>query len=153
MQRALLPAAGRRDNPAANKPRTKTALTRSPVAQFNILQLNCNGITGKSAELAAYLLLKDIKIALIQESKLGPQSKDECLDLIVQGADAVELIVMLGNLEHSSPGNVSPVENVFEKGDDVGPFFRPAESDNQNSVIGRFQRCAPFAAITNHVVS
>ena len=39
------------------------------------MQWNCNGIGNKVTELAAYLHSTDVKIAALQETKLGPKSK------------------------------------------------------------------------------
>ena len=44
--------------------------------ELNIMQFNCNGISEKATEIAAYLIARDIKIAAIQETKLGPKSRE-----------------------------------------------------------------------------
>ena len=48
----------------------------TPMPTLNTLQLNCNGIGGKTPEIAAYLNAHDIKLAAIQETKLTAKSRD-----------------------------------------------------------------------------
>jgi hypothetical protein len=47
------------------------------------------------------------------------------------------MLVMPGDFEHSLTRNVSTAEDIFEKRDDVFAFFRSAETDDENGVIGR----------------
>ena len=58
---------------------TQPVPTRAPVyeepTRMNIMQGNCNGFGNKVTELAAYLHSKDVKIAALQKTKLGPKSK------------------------------------------------------------------------------
>ena len=53
-----------------------TPTPTTPKPTLNILQLNCNGIGGKTPEIAAYLNAHDIKLAAIQETKLTAKSRD-----------------------------------------------------------------------------
>ena len=46
---------------------------------FNVLQLNANGIGNKLTELEAVLESNKLKVALIQELKLSPKSKNPCI--------------------------------------------------------------------------
>ena len=62
--------------------------TRSPApptdqisddSTFNVLQLNANGIGNKLTELGVVLEINKVKVVVIQESKLSPNSKNPCL--------------------------------------------------------------------------
>ena len=62
--------------------------TRSPTpptkqirdnSTFNVLQLNANGIGNKLTELEVALERNMVKVAVIQESKLSPKSKNPCI--------------------------------------------------------------------------
>ena len=62
--------------------------TRSPTpptkqisddSTFNVLQLNANGIGNKLTELEVVLERNKVKVAVIQESKLSPKSKNSCI--------------------------------------------------------------------------
>ena len=62
--------------------------TRSPApptkqisddSMFNVLQLNANGIGNKLTELGVVLERNTVKVAVIQESKLSPKSKNPCI--------------------------------------------------------------------------
>ena len=46
---------------------------------FNVLQLNANGIGNKLTELGVVLERNKVKVAVIQESKLSPKSKNLCI--------------------------------------------------------------------------
>ena len=46
---------------------------------FNVLQLNANGIGNKMTELVVVLERNKVKVAVIQESKLSPKSKNPCI--------------------------------------------------------------------------
>ena len=46
---------------------------------FNFLQLNANGIGNKLTELGVVLKRNKVKVAVIQESKLSPKSKNPCI--------------------------------------------------------------------------
>ena len=46
---------------------------------FNVLQLNANGIGNKLTELGVVLERYKVKVAVIQESKLSPKSKNPCI--------------------------------------------------------------------------
>ena len=46
---------------------------------FNVLQLNANGIGNKLRELRVVLERNKVKVAVIQESKLSPKSKNPCI--------------------------------------------------------------------------
>ena len=46
---------------------------------FNVLQLNANGIWNKLTELGVVLERYKVKVAVIQESKLSPKSKNPCI--------------------------------------------------------------------------
>ena len=62
--------------------------TRSPApptkqisddSTFNVLQLNANGIGNKLTVLEVVLERNKVKVAVIQESKLSPKSKNPCI--------------------------------------------------------------------------
>ena len=62
--------------------------TRSPApptkqisedSTFTVLQLNANGIGNKLTELGVVLEKNKVKVAVIQESKLSPKSKNSCI--------------------------------------------------------------------------
>ena len=62
--------------------------TRSPApptkqisddSTYNVLQLNANGIENKLTELEVVLERNKVKVAVIQESKLSPKSKNPCI--------------------------------------------------------------------------
>ena len=46
---------------------------------FNVLQLNANGIGNKLTELGVVLERNKAKVAVIQESKITPKSKNSCI--------------------------------------------------------------------------
>ena len=46
---------------------------------FNVLQLNANGIGNKLTELGVVMENNKVKMAVIQESKLTPKSKNPCI--------------------------------------------------------------------------
>ena len=46
---------------------------------FNVLQLNTNGIDNKLTELGVVLERNNVKVAVIQESKLSSNSKNPCI--------------------------------------------------------------------------
>ena len=46
---------------------------------FNVLQLNANGIGNKLTELRVGLEKNKVKVAVVQESKLSPKSKNHCI--------------------------------------------------------------------------
>ena len=46
---------------------------------FNVLQLNANGIGNKLSELGVVLERYNVKVVVIQESKLSPKSKNLCI--------------------------------------------------------------------------
>ena len=46
---------------------------------FNVLQLNANGIGNKLTELGVVMENNKVKVAVIQESKLTPKSKNPCI--------------------------------------------------------------------------
>ena len=45
----------------------------------NVLQFNANGIGNKLTELGVVLEINKVKVAVIQESKLSPKSKNPCI--------------------------------------------------------------------------
>ena len=62
--------------------------TRSPAppteqisddSMFNVLQLHANGIENNLTELGVVLERNKVKVAVIQESKLSPKSKNPCI--------------------------------------------------------------------------
>ena len=48
-------------------------------SMFNVLQLSVNGIGNKLTELGVVLERNKVKVAVIQESKLSPKSKNPCI--------------------------------------------------------------------------
>ena len=46
---------------------------------FNVLQLNANGIGNKLTELGVVMENNNVKVAVIQQSKLSPKSKNPCI--------------------------------------------------------------------------
>ena len=46
---------------------------------FNVQQLNANGIGNKLTELGVVMERNKVKVAVIQESKLSPKSKNPCI--------------------------------------------------------------------------
>ena len=69
---------------SAAQPQQSPPPTRSPApteqisddSTFNVLQLNANGIRNKLTELEGVLERNKVKVAVIQESKLSPKSKN-----------------------------------------------------------------------------
>ena len=71
-----------------HSPSNRQTPTRSPAphtkqisdeSTFNVLQLNANGIGNKLTELEVVLERNKVKVAVIQESKLTPKSKNPCI--------------------------------------------------------------------------
>ena len=56
--------------------------------------------------------------------------------LIVDGAAAVEVIIMLGHFQHPLARHIPPAQDVFEKRNHVFVFLRTAEGDDQQGVVG-----------------
>jgi hypothetical protein len=42
---------------------------------------------------------------------------------------------MFGNFQHALSRHVAPAQHIFEKGNDVGGLFRPAEGYEENRVV------------------
>ena len=70
------------------RPQQSPPPTRSPAppnkqisndSTFNVLLLNANGIKSKLTELGVVLERNKVKVAVIQESKLSPKSKNPCI--------------------------------------------------------------------------
>ena len=59
-------------------PPTPTYIKRDD-RTFNVLQLNANGIGNKLTELGVVMENNKVKVAVIQESKLTPKSKNTCI--------------------------------------------------------------------------
>jgi len=53
----------------------------------------------------------------------------------VDGADAVEVIVVLGDFEHAFVRDVTAAQNVFKEGNHVLALLGSAEADEQERVI------------------
>ena len=62
-------------------PHTPTPPTdqKSDDSTFNVLELNANGIYNKLTELGVVMENNKVKVAVIQESKLTPKSKNHCI--------------------------------------------------------------------------
>ena len=60
-------------------PPTRSPKQISDDSTFNVLQLNANGIGNKLTELEVVLEKNKVKVAVIQESKLSPKSKNPCI--------------------------------------------------------------------------
>ena len=56
-----------------------TYRSKSYDSTFNVLQLNANGIGNKLTELGVIRENNKVKVAVIQESKLTPKSKNPCI--------------------------------------------------------------------------
>jgi hypothetical protein len=56
--------------------------------------------------------------------------------LSVDGADATEMLIVLGNLEHPLVGDVAASEDVFEEWQNVVRAFGAAEGDEKEGVVG-----------------
>src|SRR5580704_16398694 len=63
------------------------------------------------------------------------ESGDQFAGLLVDGAFATEMVVVLGDGQHTFARNVSAAQYVFEEGDDIVLGFRAAEGDNENRVV------------------
>src|SRR5580692_10035951 len=63
------------------------------------------------------------------------ESGNQFAGLLVDGAFATEMVVVLGDGQHTFAGNVSAAQYVFEEGDDIVLGFRAAEGDNENRVV------------------
>ena len=65
---------------------------------------------------------------------------DQVADLVVDRADAVEMVVVLGDLEHPLAGDVPAPQDVLQERHHVVASLRAAEADDQDRVIagGRF---------------
>src|SRR5580692_715191 len=63
------------------------------------------------------------------------ESGDQFAGLLVDGAFATEMVVVLGDGQHTFARNVSATQYVFEEGDYVVGGFWAAEGDNENGVV------------------
>ena len=68
--------------------------------------------------------------------ELGHQRHQQAAVLGVDRADALEEVVVLGDLLHTLGGNILAAEHVLQKRQHVVPFFRAAEGDQQQGVVG-----------------
>ena len=70
-------------------------------------------------------------------AKFRLQDPDQVADLVVDGAPAVEVIIMLGHLHHPLAGDVPPAQHVLQERDHVVLLLRPPEADDQEGVVIR----------------
>lgn len=61
---------------------------------------------------------------------------DQFPALAVDGADAVEMVVVFGDLQESFARDVAAAQDVFEEGDDILSAFRSAEGEKEKRVVG-----------------
>ena len=54
-------------------------------------------------------------------------------------------MVVIGDLKHALAWHITPSQNVFEEGNNIGGLFRPAESNQENRVVS--QRLLPGSTI------
>ena len=65
--------------PTPSPPPTPPTDKKSDDSTFNVLQLNANRIGNKLTELGVVMENNKVKVAVIQESKLTPKSKNPCI--------------------------------------------------------------------------
>ena len=65
------------------------------------------------------------------------QPRDQSAVMIVDGALAVEVMIVLGDFEQALAGHIPPAQNVFEKRHYVIRLLRPTERQHQHGVIIR----------------
>ena len=51
--------------------------------------------------------------------------------ILVDGALAIEVVVVLGDRKHALARDISSTQHVFEEWDDIFPGFRATEGDNR----------------------
>src|SRR6202140_1991131 len=63
------------------------------------------------------------------------EGRDQVACLLVDGAFAIEVVVVLGHREHALTWNVASAQHIFEEWDDILPGFRATEGDNKDRVV------------------
>ena len=63
------------------------------------------------------------------------QRGDQFPALIIDGTDASEMVVVLGDFQQSFAGHIPAAKHVFQKGDYVVRAFRATEGNEQNRVV------------------
>ncbi len=56
-------------------------------------------------------------------------------NLLIDRADATEMLVMFGHFQHSFPGDIPPPQHVLQKRQDLVGTLRPSETDNQDGIV------------------
>jgi hypothetical protein len=56
--------------------------------------------------------------------------------LVVDGAAAVKVVVVLGYFDHPLARDVSATQHILEKGHYIFWFFRAAEGEHQGGIVG-----------------
>ena len=64
-----------------------------------------------------------------------PQGREQRTVLLVDRAFAVEMVVVLGDLEHSFARHIAAAQHVLQKWHDVVGPIRPAERHQQHCVV------------------
>src|ERR1019366_3095822 len=72
-----------------------------------------------------------------RESYHLAQRGDQFAILIVNGAAAFEMIVVLRYCEHALTGDVAASQHILQEGDNLFALFRAAKGDNQKSLETR----------------
>ena len=67
--------------------------------------------------------------------QLALERRDQSPVLVVDRALAAEVLIVLGDFEHSLAGHVPPAEHVFEKRDHIVRAVGAAEGDHEHGVI------------------
>src|SRR6185312_11156712 len=75
---------------------------------------------------------------------------DQVAALAVDGADAIEVVIVFGDFEQALAGDVAAAEDVFEERDDILALFRAAEGNEEKGVVisrhQTFSSCASSRA-------
>ena len=66
----------------------------------------------------------------------SPAAAIKSRTLLIDRADAAEVVIVLGDFEHPVARDRSSAEDVLQKRDDIVATFRTAEGDKQDSVVG-----------------
>ena len=69
--------------------------------------------------------------------QLALQSGDQGPILVVDRALSAEVIVVLGGLRHSLPGNVPAAQHVLQERDDIFPLVGSTERNDDERIVSR----------------
>lgn len=80
---------------------------------------------------------RQVDVVLI---KFGAECGEEITALLVDRADTIEVVVVFGDFEESFAGDRFASEDIFQEGNHIFAFFRAAEGEDEDGVVGEVER-------------